>query len=60
MDPIQSQINQIEARIKQIQDSELFTPEEKKRYIAKEEADLEKQLMKKADAIIITNPETIE
>ncbi len=60
MDLIQSQINQSEARIRQFEESELFNPEEKKRLIAKETEILEMLLLKKADKIIVNNPENVE
>jgi hypothetical protein len=60
MDLIQSQINQSEARIRQFEESELFTTEEKTRLIAKETEILEMLQLKKADKIIVTNPENVE
>ena len=59
MDIIKSQINQSEARIKQFEDSELFSPEEKERLITKEREIIELLLLKKADEIIVNNPETL-
>ena len=59
MDIIQSQINQAEARIKQYEDSDLHTPEEKIKLIQKEKEALEKLLLKQADEIIVNNPEIL-
>ncbi len=59
MDITQSQINQAEARIKQYEDSDLHSPEEKLRLITKEKEALEKLFMQKADQIIVKNPEIL-
>ena len=59
MDSIQSQINQVEARIRQYEDSDLHTPEEKKFLISKEQNILESLYLKQADNIIVNNPEIL-
>lgn len=59
MDLIQSKINQAEARIKQYEDSDLHTPEEKENLIEKEKIELEKLYLAKADSIIVNNPEEL-
>lgn len=59
MDSIQSQINIIEARIRQYKDSDFYSSEEKTRLIQKEETALEKLLLQKADDIVVNNPEIL-
>ena len=59
MDIIQSKINQAEARIKQYEDSDLHSSEEKIRLIEKEKTELEKLYLAKADNIIVNNPEIL-
>lgn len=59
MDSIQSQINIIEARIRQYKDSDFYSTEEKTRLIQKEETALEKLLLQKADDIVVNNPEIL-
>lgn len=59
MDIIQSQINQAEARIKQYEDSDLHTTEEKTILIQKEKEVLEKLLLKHSEEIIVNNPEIL-
>lgn len=59
MDSIQSQINIIEARIRQYKDSDFYSAEEKTRLIQKEETALEKLLLQKADDIVVNNPEIL-
>ena len=52
---IQSQINQVEARIQQYKDSELFNSEEKEKQISKLEAELEKLQLDLAKEIEVNN-----
>lgn len=59
MDTNQSQINLIEARIRQYEESDLYSPEEKKNLIEKEKLALEKLLLRKADDIVVNNPEIL-
>lgn len=59
MDSIQSQINIIEARIRQYKESDFYSEEEKTRLIQKEEIALEKLLLQKADDIVVNNPEIL-
>lgn len=59
MDSVQSQINIIEARIRQYKDSDFYSTEEKTRLIQKEETALEKLLLQKADDIVVNNPEIL-
>lgn len=59
MDSLQSQINQTEARIKQFENSDLHTAEQKAKLIEKEKIQLEKLYLQKASEIIVNNPETL-
>lgn len=59
MDLIQSQINQAEARIRQYEDSDLHSTEEKKNLIDKEKQNLERLYIQKAGDIIVNNPEQL-
>jgi hypothetical protein len=59
MNPNQSTINQIRARISQIENSELFTQEEKERLIKKQEEALDLLLNKSANEIQVNNPEIL-
>lgn len=57
---IQSQINQVEARIQQYKESELFSDTEKEREIKKLEAELEKLQIERAKEIEVNNSEEIK
>lgn len=59
MDSLQSQINQIEARIKQFENTDFHTAEQKAKLIEKEKIQLEKLYLQKASEIIVNNPETL-
>ena len=59
MDSLQSQINQIEARIKQFENSDLHTAEQKAKLIEKEKIQLEKLYLQKANQIEVNNPEIL-
>jgi hypothetical protein len=59
MNSLQSQINQIEARIKQFENSDLHSQEHKAKLIEKEKIQLEKLYLEKASEIIVNNPETL-
>ena len=55
---IQSQINQVEARVQQYKDSELFSETEKE--IKKLEAELEKLQLERAKEIEVNNSEELK
>ena len=57
---IQSQINQVEARIQQYKDSELFFETEKEKEIKKLEAELEKLQLERAKEIEVINSEELK
>ena len=57
---IQSQINQVEARIQQYKDSELFFETEKEKEIKKLEAELEKLQLERAKEIVVINYEELK
>ena len=57
---IQSQINQVEARIQQYKDSELFSETEKEKKIKKLEAELEKLQLERAKEIVVINYEELK
>lgn len=57
---IQSQINQVEARIQQYKDSELFSETEKEKEIKKLEAELEKLQLERAKEIVVINYEELK
>ena len=57
---IQSQINQVEARIQQYKDSELFYETEKEKEIKKLEAELEKLQLERAKEIEVINSEELK
>ena len=59
MNSLQSQINQIEARIKQFENSDLHTVDQKAKLIEKEKIQLEKLDLQKASEIIVNNPESL-
>lgn len=60
MNLIQSQINQAEARIKQFENSDYHTAEEKEKLISVEQKSLEQLYLKLADNILVTNPQIIK
>lgn len=57
---IQSQINQVEARIQQYKDSELFSKAEKEKEIKKLEAELERLQLERAKEIDVINSEELK
>ena len=57
---IQSQINQVEARIQQYKDSELFSETEKEKEIKKLEVELEKLQLERAKEIEVINSEELK
>ena len=57
---IQSQINQVEARIQQYKDSELFSETEKEKEIKKLEVELEKLQLERAKEIEVNNSEELK
>ena len=57
---IQSQINQVEARIQQYKDSELFSETEKEKEIKKLAAELEKLQLERAKEIEVINSEELK
>lgn len=57
---IQSQINQVEARIQQYKDSELFSDTEKEKEIKKLEVELEKLQLERAKEIEVNNSEELK
>jgi hypothetical protein len=59
MDPIQSQINIIEGRISQYENSTLFSEAEKISLIEAEKKNLEILQQKKANNIEVNNPEIL-
>lgn len=57
---IQSKINQVEARIQQYKDSELFSSAEKEKEISKLEIELEKLQLELAKEIEVNNHEDLK
>lgn len=59
MNHIQSKINECLARIKQYEDSEFFTPNEKERLVRKEQMQLEKLQTELAKNLDVNDPEIL-